>query len=61
MNENDPTDTAGSQLSGVIGNLGENLTFQTDKEAAGSGLPIILSVWKPELISRAQAVAIKEG
>lgn len=49
------------RLPGEIGHLGENLAFHTDQRDQASGIPVITSVWKPELITKAQAVADGRG
>lgn len=55
------TDTAvtvePSRLPGDIGHFGDALTFNTTQRDQASGLPVITSVWKPNLVARAQAVA----
>lgn len=60
-----PTDVIGaaerSRLDGEIGHLGKNLTFQTVQREPLSSLPSITSVWKPDLIANAQAVADRRG
>ncbi|MBI4066243.1 hypothetical protein HY411_00860 [Candidatus Gottesmanbacteria bacterium] len=55
------TTTEPTKLLGETGHLGDSLTFQTAAREPLSNMPSISSVWRADLVAKAQKVADERG